>query len=136
MRTATFAATHATPVSPTRLWIGRAISALAVLFLLFDGALKVLQLAPAIEASAQLGFGALPTLGLGVLALACLAVYLFPRTALLGAILLTGYLGGAIATHVRLGSPLFSIVFPLVLGALFWGGLALRDCRLRALLSR
>ena len=123
------------PVSTARPWIGRIIGALAVLFLLLDGVTKVLQLAPVVEASAQLGFSAGTTFGLGVLLLACLALYLLPRTAPLGAALLTGYLGGAIATHVRLGSPSFSIVFPILLGALLWGGLFLRDVRLRALFS-
>ena len=119
----------------THVWAGRVASALAVLFLTFDGAIKVLQLAPAVEASAQLGYSAPATLGLGLLTLACLGLYLLPRTAPLGATLLTGYLGGAVATHVRLGSPPFSLVFPLLLGALLWGGLALRDARLRAILS-
>ena len=135
MQAALHTATHTAPVSTARTWTGRIISALAVLFLLFDGAIKVLQLAPAVEASAQLGYSAPVTLGLGVLTLACLAVYLLPRTAPLGAILLTGYLGGAIATHVRLGSPAFSVAFPLLLGALLWGGLSLRDARLRALIT-
>ena len=134
MQAVTHPATDPAPVTTTRPWAGRLISALAVLFLLFDGGIKVLQLAPAVEASAQLGFSAGLTLGLGLLELACLAVYLLPRTAPLGALLLTGYLGGAVATHVRLGSPPFSVLFPVILGALLWGGLALRDRRLRALL--
>lgn len=71
---------------------------------------------------------------IGLIQLACLAVYVIPRSAILGAILLTGYLGGAVATHLRAGSPLFSLVFPLIIGALVWGGLLLRDARLRALL--
>lgn len=135
MHTATYTTTHVASVPTARIWIGRSLSALAILFLLFDGVIKVLQLAPAVEASAQLGYSAGLTLGLGILELACMVAYLIPRTAPLGAILLTGYLGGAVSTHVRLGSPLFSIVFPLLLGALLWGGLALRDRRLRALLS-
>jgi hypothetical protein len=135
MQAALHTTTHTAPVSTARTWTGRIISALAVLFLLFDGAIKVFQLAPAVEASAQLGYSAPVTLGLGILTLACLAVYLLPRTAPLGAVLLTGYLGGAIATHVRLGSPAFSVAFPLLLGALLWGGLSLRDARLRALIT-
>ena len=127
-------ATHTAPVSTTRLWIGRTIGALAILFLLFDGVIKVLQLAPATGSFAQLGYPVGLTLGIGVLELACLAAYALPRTAPLGALLLTGYLGGAVATHVRAGSPLFSVVFPLIIGALLWGGLYLRDHRLRALL--
>ncbi len=135
MQTTMNTTAYTAPVSVTRVWVGRSLSALAILFLLFDGVIKVLQLAPAVEASAQLGYGAGLTLGLGVLELACIAVYLLPRTAPLGALLLTGYLGGAVATHARLGSPLFSVIFPLLLGALLWGGLAVRERRVRALLS-
>ena len=135
MTAGTHPATQITTVPAAHAWTGRIISALGVLFLAFDGAIKVLQLAPAVEASAQLGYSAPVTLGLGILTLACLGVYLLPRTAPLGAVLLTGYLGGAVATHVRLGSPPLSLVFPVLLGALLWGGLALRDARLRAVLS-
>ena len=120
--------------SKTTLWIGRVLSALAVLFLALDGVMKVLGMAPAVEATTQLGYPADRVAGLGVLLLVCLVVYVVPRTAVLGAILLTGYLGGAIATHVRAGEPLFSVVFPLIMGALIWGGLFLREPRLRALL--
>lgn len=136
MQTATYTATHAAPLPTARIWAGRSLSAFAALFLLFDGVIKGLQLASVVEASAQLGYRAGLTLGIGLLELACLAVYLLPRTAPLGAILLTGYLGGAVATHVRVGSPPFSVAFPILLGALLWGGLALRDRRARALLSR
>lgn len=125
----------AVPVPTARLWAGRLSSALVILFLLFDGAIKVLQLAPAVDGTVQLGYPAGVTPGLGVLLLVCVAVYALPRVAPLGATLLTGYLGGVIATHVRVGSPAFSLIFPLILGALLWGGLALRDDRLRALLA-
>jgi hypothetical protein len=128
------AATHSVPAAKTLVWIGRTLSALAIVFLAFDGGIKALSLAPAVEATTQLGYAAGVVVGIGVLELACLAIYVFPRTALLGAILLTGYLGGAIATQVRAGSPLFSVVFPVLIGALLWGGLLLRDARLRALL--
>lgn len=134
MQTATYTARQATPILTTRVWAGRCMSVFAILFLLLDGVIKMLQLAPAVEASARLGYSARLTLGIGILELVCVAVYLLPRTAPLGAILLTGYLGGAVATHVRFGSPLFSVAFPILLGALLWGGLALRDHRLRALL--
>ncbi|HEU4328308.1 MAG TPA: DoxX family protein [Roseiflexaceae bacterium] len=127
-------ATHPMTSTKTALWSGWIISGLAAAFLIMDGGIKVLQLAPAVDATVQLGYPAGVVMPLGVLLLACLAVYLLPRTAPLGAILLTGYLGGAIATHVRVGSPLFSFVFPLIVGALIWGGLALRDARVRALL--
>ena len=135
MHAAMYTATHTAPVSTTRLWVGRIIGALAILFLLFDGVIKVLQLAPATESFAQLGYPVGLTLGIGVLELVCLAVYALPRTAPLGALLLTGYLGGAVATHVRVGNPLFShILFPVYLAVLIWGGLYLRDERLRALI--
>ena len=134
MQARTVMTARTTPVSTLRLWAGRIISALVVAFMLFDGGIKVLQLAPATDASAQLGYSASQTLGVGLLALACLAVYLLPRTAILGAVLLTGYLGGAVATQVRVDAPIFSVVFPVIVGALAWGGLFLRDARLRALL--
>lgn len=120
--------------SPAALWGGRIASALVVLFLIFDGGIKVLQLAPAVEATTQLGYPASLVLAIGAIELACLLVYAIPRTAVLGAILLTGYLGGAIASQVRSGAPAFSVVFPVIIGALLWGGLYLRDQRLRALI--
>ena len=120
--------------SKTTLWSGHIISGFAILFLIFDAVIKVLQLAPAVESTVQLGYVAAFVLPLGLLELACIAAYTFPRTAVLGAILLTGYLGGALATHVRAGSPAFSMIFPIIIGALVWGGLFLRDARLRALL--
>jgi hypothetical protein len=117
---------------PTR-WAGRILSGLAVAFLLMDGVIKVLMLPPAVEATVGLGYPAHLVLGIGVLELLCLAAYALPRTAPIGAILLTGYLGGALATQVRVGAPTFSLVFPLLLGALVWGGLLLRDERVRGL---
>jgi len=135
MRAITYAASlDPYSISVTRRWIGRVISALMVLFLFVDGLTKALQVAPVVEASAQLGFSASATLGIGVLLLVCLVIHLIPQTAPLGAILLSGYLGGAAATHVRFGSPLFSVIFPVILGALIWLGLYLRDARLRTLL--
>lgn len=116
------------------VWAGYIISTLAILFLVFDGAIKALRLAPAIEATTQLGYAETLVFGLGVLELFCLALYIFPRTAVLGAILLTGYLGGAIATQVRAGAPTFSLIFPVLVGAMIWGGLFLREARLRALI--
>jgi hypothetical protein len=116
-------------------WAGRIMSAAAALFLLFDATVKVLQLPLAVEATAQLGYPASVIFGLGLLQLACLVVYLVPRTSVLGAVLWTGYLGGAVATHVRVGNPLFSnVLFPIYIAALLWGGLWLRDERLRAVL--
>ncbi len=136
MQVLAHAATPIVPVSTTRRWAGRGISALAGLFLVVDGAIKALLLAPAVETTAQLGYPERLTLGLGLLELACLAVYVLPRTTLLGGVLLTGYLGGAVATHVRVGNPLFShVLFPTYVAALVWGGLYLRDARVRALIG-
>jgi len=92
----------------TRLWAGRVMAAVAILFLLFDSLVKVMKLAPAVDGTRQLGYPVSLVRTIGVIQLACLAVYLFPRTAVLGAVLLTGYLGGAVATHLRLGNPLFT----------------------------
>ena len=126
-------ATQAAPVAKTTVWAGRIMSVLAVLFLALDSIIKVLNLAPAVEATTQLGYPASLVIGIGIIELLCLAVYVIPRTSVLGAILLTGYLGGAIATQVRAGSPLFPVVFPIIIGALVWGGLFVREARLRAL---
>jgi hypothetical protein len=127
-------ATQTAPAAKTTVWAGRALSALAILFLAFDTVIKVLNMAPAVEATTQLGYPASLVVGIGLIELVCLVIYAIPRTSVLGAMLLTGYLGGAIATQVRAGSPLFSIIFPIIIGALVWGGLFLRDARLRALL--
>jgi hypothetical protein len=117
------------------LWVGRILSGLAVLFLLFDAGMKLLQLPVAVEGTRQLGYPESVVFGLGIVQLVCLVAYLVPRTSVLGAILWTGYLGGAVATHVRLGNPLFShILFPLYVAAFLWAGLWLRDERLRAVL--
>lgn len=126
----------AAPPTPG-LWVGRGLTGFAALFLLFDLSIKLLAHPMAIEGTTRLGYPAHVVRGLGVVEVACLALYLFPRTAPLGAVLWTGYLGGAIATHVRIGSPLFShVLFPIYVAAMLWGGLWLRDPRVRALLSR
>jgi hypothetical protein len=118
----------------TRLWAGRVMAAVAILFLLFDSLVKVIKLAPAVDGTRQLGYPVSLVRTIGVIQLACLAVYLFPRTAVLGAVLLTGYLGGAVATHLRLGNPLFThTLFPIYVAVLVWGAIYLRDDRLRAL---
>jgi hypothetical protein len=130
----TFAVATAAP-SRKALWTGRILSGLAVLFLLFDATGKLLQPVEVVEGTTQLGWPASVLVPLGIIQLVCLIVYLIPRTALLGAILWTGHLGGAIATHVRIGNPLFShVLFPVYIALLLWGGLWLRDRRLRALL--
>jgi len=120
--------------SARQLWTGWVISAIAVLFLLFDGILHVLKPQPVVDSFAQLGFPLSLAVGLGVLELVCTVLYVFPRTAALGAILLTGYLGGATATQLRAGAEMFPLLFPGIIGLLIWGGLLLRDARLRALL--
>ena len=129
------ATTTTTNHNNRRLWTGRILSGIVVLFLLFDCAIKLLQLPAAVEGTIQLGYPATVLFGLGVVLLLCVVTYLVPRTALIGAVLLTGYLGGAIATHVRVGHPLLShTLFPIYVAALIWGGLFLRDERVRALI--
>jgi hypothetical protein len=127
-------ATQDAPVSKKALWAGRIISVLLALFLLFDGGMKLVKPAFVVEATVQLGYPESVILGLGIVLIACTAIYLIPRTSILGAILLTGYLGGAIASHVRAGDPIFTILFVIVFGVLIWVGLYLRDDRLRALI--
>jgi hypothetical protein len=113
---------------------GWAVTALPVLFLLFDATIKLLQIQPVVEAFQRLGIPGHLAPSIGALQLACILLYLYPRTALLGAVLLTGFLGGATLTHVRVGDPLFShTLFPAYIGAMAWAGLYLRDARLRAL---
>lgn len=110
-----------------RLWAGRITSGVAILFLLFDSTLKLLRALPAEQTTAQLGYPLSTVRGIGIVEILCLLLYVVPRTSVLGAILFTGYLGGAIATHVRIGSPLFShTLFPIYVAALLWGGLLLR----------
>jgi hypothetical protein len=128
-------ATQTGPANKILPRVGLVLSALAVLFLIFDGVIKVLVIAPVVESFDMIGYPASLAVGIGLLELACIAVYLVPRSAIIGAVLLTGYLGGAIASHVRVGSPVFSLVFPLIIGALLWGGLYLRDGRVRALIE-
>jgi hypothetical protein len=121
--------------SSTGVRSGRVLSALPVGFLLLDAVIKLMAPPPVTESFTRLGYRAEQSLGIGLLELACLAVYLFPRTCVLGAVLLTGYLGGATATHVRVGDPLLShVLFPTYVAALLWGGVWLREERLRALL--
>ena len=125
------------PTTPTMLWSGRVLSGLAVAFLLFDAAIKLIPLTVVTDTMGQLGYsgGADLARALGVLTLVCVSLYLYPSTSVLGAILLTGLLGGAMATHLRVGSPLFShLLFGLYLGLLVWGGLYLRDDRVRGLI--
>lgn len=121
--------------SQRALWTGRILSGLAVAFLIFDSVGKLLRVQPVVEGTVVLGYPVSVIVPLGVTLLTCVLVYLVPRTAVLGAVLLTGYLGGAVATHVRVGNPLFShVLFPTYVAALLWGGLLLRDRRLRTFL--
>ena len=122
------------PVTKTRLWTGRIISALPVLFCIFDGVMKLVKPPVVVQATVQLGFPESTIVPIGIALLACTALYVIPRTSVLGAILLTGYLGGAVATHVRVGAGLFPILFPVVVAMLIWVGLYLREERLRPLI--
>ena len=123
--------------SPVERWIGRVLSGVVVFFLSMDGVIKLVPIAAVTETMQQLGYSGSVTQarGLGVLTLLCAILYAIPRTSVLGAILLTGLLGGAMATHLRVDSPLFShLLFGLYIGLMAWGGLYLRDSALRALL--
>ena len=121
--------------SRTTVWAGRIVSGLVVVFLAFDAVGKVLEVPAVVEGTVRLGYPAGVVFGLGIVLLACVLAYAIPRTSVLGAILLTGYLGGAVATHVRVGDPLLShVLFPVYVAVLAWTGLYLRDDRLRALL--
>jgi hypothetical protein len=127
----------ASPVaaSTRKRWAGRVLSGIAVLFLTFDLTIKLVGAKEAVDGTVQLGWAPHHLPILGVIQIVCLALYLIPRTAPLGAILWTGYLGGAIATHLRIDNPLFThILFPIYVAALIWGGLYLRDSRVRALI--
>lgn len=123
------------PLSKKQLWAGRILSAVAGLFLLFDATIKLMVIPPVVESFTRLGFPVHLSRGIGTLELVCLIAYVIPRTAIPGAILLTGFLGGAVVTHVRVGDPLLShALFPVYVGALVWGGLLLRG-RLAALVG-
>jgi hypothetical protein len=135
---ATFDAAHAAPapVTSRALWVGRVLSGVPVLFLGMDATMKLAQVPQVAEASARLGLPEGIGLTIGVIELVCLALYLVPRTAALGAVMLTGFLGGAVLTHLRIGDPLAThTLFPVYVGALVWAGLFLRDARVRALVS-
>lgn len=121
-------------ISKTQLWAGRMMSGLAALFLLWDGVMKLLKPAVVLKATRDLGYPESDIVGIGVLLLGCTLLYLFPRSSILGAILLTGYLGGAIASQVRAEASWFNVVFALVFACLVWGGLWLRDVRVRGFL--
>ena len=121
-------------ISNKKVWAGRILGGLPTLFLLVDGGMKLFKPRVVVEATIQLGYPVSVIVGLGVVLLASTLLYLFPRTAILGAILSTGYLGGAVASQVRVKAVSFNIILPVLLGALLWGGLWLRDRRLQQLL--
>ncbi len=120
--------------SKAALWSGRIISVLVVLFLVFDGLMKVIRESHVLAAAAELGYSQSSMVWIGALLLSCTLLYVIPRTSILGAILLTGYLGGAVASNVRISHPVFECVFPVIFGVLIWAGLLLRDGRLLNLL--
>jgi hypothetical protein len=126
--------TQTTSVSKGALWGGRIMSWLPALFLLMDGIMKLFKLAFVVTETVRLGYPESSVVPLGIVLTLCTLLYLVPRTAVLGAILLTGYLGGAVATHVRFYEGWFPILFPVVFGILIWGGLYLRDNRLSTLI--
>jgi hypothetical protein len=130
MDTAISAHAPTTPRSSGRFWPGSIISGLVILFLVFDGVTKVIEIGPVLDACARLGIPTETVAGIGLTLLACTAVYAIPQTCVLGAILLTAYLGGAVAIHIRGGSGTFEIAFAIATGALVWVGLLLREPRL------
>jgi len=127
------ALTSASNVSKGSLWTGRIISGLLVLFMLFDSITKIIKVPQVIEASARVGIGATTVFWIGVTLLVCVILYVIPQTSIFGAILLAGYLGGAVCTNVLSHQPAFNICFPITFGVLTWLGLYLREPRLRAL---
>jgi len=124
----------ARPVSRASTVVGWVLSGLVIAFLVADGAMKLVPIEVVTTTMVELGYPPELSRGLGILILACTALYAVPRTSVLGAVLLTGLLGGAVATHLRIGSPVFShLLFGVYLGLFVWGGLYLRDSRLRAI---
>jgi hypothetical protein len=129
--------TTAARAMKARRWIGRVMTGLPLLFLTFDGIMKLARPPVVVAGTVQLGYAPSVIIPLGIVLTICVALYAVPRTAILGAVLLTGYLGGAIASHVRVGDPLFShVLFPIYVAVLLWGGLYLRDGRLRGVFAR
>lgn len=132
---ATLSLAPTAPVMKTKPRTGYALSGIAILFLLLDCTIKFINPPQVAQASAHIGWSASLAPDLGVILLCCTLLYAIPRTSILGAVLLTGYLGGAVATHLRVGDPLFShVLFPVYLGIALWAGLFLRDHRVRTLL--
>jgi hypothetical protein len=120
-------------ISKKLLWTGRILSGLAVLFFLVDGAMKLWMPPVVVEANRQLGYPDSDIIGIGILLLICTLLYILPRTSVLGAILLTAYLGGAVASQLRASNGWFNVVFPVIFGTLVWSGLWLRDISVQKL---
>ncbi len=122
--------------STKALWTGRILSGIAIVFMLFDSVTKILRVDEVVKASAQFGYPISLLSTIGIILLGCLIVYVIPRTSVLGALLITGYLGGAVEANLRVGTPLFSnALFPVYFAVLVWGGLVLRDQRVREFFS-
>ena len=121
--------------SNKRIWAGRILSGAAGLFCLMDGGMKLFKPPFVVEATVQMGFPESTIVGIGAVLLLCTVLYLIPRTAIVGAVLLTGYLGGAVASQIRVGAPLFNAMFPILFAGFVWGGLWLRDRRLQIILA-
>jgi hypothetical protein len=122
--------------SKKRLWAGRIMSGIVVLFLIFDATIKLMVVDPVVKGMAELGYPVSLAPVIGIILLICTAFYVIPRTAPLGAMLLTGYLGGAVASQLRIGKPLLGFTFfPIYVAVLAWGGLYLRDSRVRGLFA-
>jgi hypothetical protein len=127
--------THSAAASAGAVWSARILTAIPVLFLTFDTVIKLMRIDPVIDSFNELGYPAGLALAIGLLEMVCLVLYVVPATSVLGAVLLTGYLGGAIATHVRAESPLLThVLFPIYVAVFLWGGLFLREPRLRMLI--
>ncbi len=118
------------------VWSGRVLMVLTALFMILDGAMKIVKPPQVLEANVRLAFPISALSGIGIVLIVCTLIYLIPRTSILGATLLTGYLGGAVASNVRAGSSWFETLFPVLFAVLVWGGLGLRDRRLQSLLTR
>ena len=128
-------AADSTSVIPKmQIWVGRIMSSLASLFLIVDGVMKLLKPGVVVKATLQLGYAESAILGIGATLLVCTMLYVVPRTSIVGAVLLTAYLGGAVASNVRAGMPVFNVIFPMIMAGLVWGGLWFRDLRVRNLL--
>lgn len=127
--------TEATPVSKTSLWAGRILSGLTIAFLILDAVMKIVKAEVSVKSTIELGYPESVVVPIGIVLLICTLLYSIPRTAFLGAILLTAYLGGAVTTNLRVGNPLFShVLFPVYFGAMVWGGVYLRNQRLRTII--